>query len=653
MKYKMMSCLLLAAFFFSFAHAQEIVKGYVYDENGELLFGANVYTKDKAYGTTTNINGYFELKLPEETYSKVWVSYLGYEEDGRNIPNGATNMRFDMVSSGIIEEVTIKTKKLTRSYINPFNLEKIDGAELTKAACCNIAESFETNAAVDVQFSDAVTGAKKIKMLGLDGIYTQTMFENTPSIRGLSNSHGLLFVPGPFMSGISINKGAGSVTNGYEAITGQINYEYKKPQNSERFYLNLFGSRHGQFEINTNVSHRLSKKVSTMLLVHHANHEFVHDENDDGFQDMPKFERINVMNRWRFEGDKGIEGQLGASFVFDDRESGQFAELTDSRPLYETEVVTRKYDAFAKLGYVFKNQLQSIGTQYKYRHHEQDAWIGNEMYRAREDFANVNFIFQTAMNRQYHSMKLGASYLFDDFRESYRGIEMNRRESVPGVFAEYTFQDNEKLAVVAGLRTDFHNKYGVWMSPRLNVKYNFPKDWIVKGAVGKGYRTANIFAENMGAMVSSRDWEISDDLQGFESAWNVGGSIYKGFTLGFQEGNIAIDYYRTQFTDQVVVDYEAVNKVQIYDLANDGISYANSFQIETSVEAAEGFDIKLAYKLDDVNKEYKSGLKRTPYIPRHKMLATLDYETKNENWRFNLTGQLSGKSRLPSTEDNT
>lgn len=638
---------------FSFMAKANEITGFVYSiENGqkEALIGANVFTADKKYGTSTNLDGKFKLLLPKNNnYKTLLVSFISYEQKIVTIPEG--NYFEVTLKPNALNDVIIKGKKSDRLTSSPYDIQILDSKELTKAACCNLAESFETNAAVDVQFSDAVTGTKKIKMLGLDGYYTQTVFENGPGIRGLENGLGILFVPGPFMESIAINKGAGSVVNGYDAITGQINYEYKKPDNSERFFLNLFASRHGQFELNSNVSHRFSNKWSTLLAVHSSIHEFEHDENNDSFQDMPLNERVNVFNRWKYFGDK-FRFQFGANYVYDERTSGQLSSLEMNEgkvKLYDTEIISRKVSAFAKTGFILKNNNQSIGIQYNYNNFNQSAWIGNREYQGVENFGKVNFIFQSDMKNTNSVIKLGASYLIDDYKETLDTLVLNRFESVPGIFAEYNYQDNEKFAFVGGVRADYHNLHGFWISPKVNFKYTILPDLTLKLAAGQGYRTANIISENMSGLVSSRKLEIQEDL-GFESAWNLGGGLTKKFLIGFQELQLSADFYHTTFTNQVVIDYEDERKMQVYNL--DGTSIANSFQFEAQYEAFEGFDIKLAYKLDDIYMTYKSGMKAVPYVPKHKVLATLDYETKNKQWRFNLTGQLKGPARLPSTAAN-
>lgn len=636
-------------------NAQQTISGFVV-ENGKPVVGVNVYIEKTTTGTATDPNGFFELLVSQDLLNEsVIFSYVGYQTRQFKVNQIKGNFVLEMIPA-TFEGVEIEGKKHDRSFIEPMNIQVISSADLTKSACCNLSESFDRNIGVDVSYSDAVTGAKKLNMLGLDGKYTQIMFENMPFIRGLANTYGLMYVPGPFMRAIAINKGAGSVTNGYESVTGQINFEYKKPYNSERFYLNLFGTRHGMFELNTNVTHRFNNKLSTAFFVHGSLQKFNHDENGDTFLDMPLNERINVMNRWYYESDKGFEFQAGINYVYDDRRSGQvFSKkhnhgLTENMTLYRADVVNRKYDAYAKTAFHFdKNTGKSLGIQYRYTHHATSGWYGNNVYSGLEDYANVNLIFMTPMNKEHQTMKLGASYLYDNFRENFADINLERVEMVPGIFGEYTYQDNEKVSLVAGLRLDMHNLHGAWLSPRLNFKYNFQPDFVMKISAGRGYRTPNIFAENAPAFVSSRVYTVAPDL-GFESAWNFGAGLFKEFYLGNKIANFSTNYFRTDFTNQVIVDFETPGELSFYNL--DGKSYSNSYQVEFGVEVVRGLELSAAYKFEDVNVTFNSGLKTAPYIPRHRVLLTADYESKDRNWRVNVNAHLNGKTRIPSTSSN-
>ena len=630
----------------------QTISGYIYDnttENKDAVIGANISSHDGLHGTVSDVNGFFSLTLPS-SYEHIHVSFVGFAEQEIHLPANTPVSVY--LEAKVLDEVEFTYKKLDRSSIETYNSQTLDQKDLEKAACCNLSESFETSIAVDVSFSDAVTGAKRIRMLGLDSYYTQVMMETHPSIRGLANSFGMLYVPGPFMNSIAINRGAGSVTDGYEAITGQINYCYKTPNDSERFFFNLFATRFGQFELNTNASHRLNDKLSTILFVHGRLNQFKLDNNEDSFQDVPLNQRVIVTNKWFYDSKKAFRSRFGFTYTFDEREAGQLAFLPLNQGesnLFETANINRRYDVFAKTGFILPREGQSIGVRYTYYNHQQQAWYGQRFYNAVENFAQVNLAFQTPMNDPKSSMKLGLSYQFNDFNESLDQFDLSRREMVPGIYAEYTYNDCEKFSAVVGMRGDFHNIHGFWLSPRAHLKYNLPKKFTLKASAGKGYRTPNLIAENIGGLASNRQVDIQTN-QGFESAWNAGGSILKAFYLGFQQASIVIDYYRTDFQNRMVYDYETPAQLNFYQL--DGRSYANSFQVEANVEAADGLDFQVAYKFDDVHITYASGMKLAPYIPRHKMLVTADYETPNEKWRFNLTGQLNGRSRIPSTDSN-
>lgn len=636
--------------------AQQNIEGIVFEDlNGErfTVEGVNIFTEDGEHGTTSKSDGFFKLELPSK-YKELIISHIGFKTKYLKIDE-FQKVGYILLEPTVMQEVEVSYRKLDRSFVDPQNVQMLGAADLKKAACCNLSESFDTNMGVNVGYSDAVTGSKKISMLGLEGRYTQILFENMPSLRGLANTYGLMYVPGPFISDIAINRGAGSVVNGYESMTGQIDYGYKMPCSGERFFLNLFGTRHGMFELNTIVNQQFNEKLSTSLMLHGSLQRFNHDANQNSFLDMPINERINVMNRWKYESESGFELQAGINYVFDERESGQFISkkhnlgLNESDRLYNADVVNRKYDFFAKTSYFFKKvDGQNLGIQYRFTHHSTNGWFGGDTYRGVEDFANINMIFATPIT-EFQSIKLGASYFYNHIRESYRDIDLDRRENVPGIFAEYTYQDNEKLAIIAGTRFDMHNLYGAWFSPRVNFKYNIQPDFVVKLSGGKGYRTPNIFADNFAVLASSRQFNVLEDVT-YESAWNFGIGLFKEVFIGQKSTTFAVDYFRTDFTNQLIADFENPREVNYYNL--DGKSYSNSFQIEGTIELFEGVDFALAYKLDDVKMNFNSGLKAAPYVPRHRLLATIDLESKNERWRFNVNAHYNGVSRLPSTASN-
>ena len=234
MKYSLIVILL-----FSFIALQAQVKGTVKDNLGDPIAGANLFWQGTTQGTTTSADGTFSLSKPNDKHMLV-VSFIGFENDTIHVSNRNETLDIVLREGVELSEVNVVSRKLGTMKLrnSVMNEDMISSAELNRAACCNLGESFVTNPSVDVTYSDAATGAKQIKLLGLSGTYVQMMTENMPNFRGISALYGLNYVPGPWMSAISVSKGAGSVINGYEAIAGQIRVDYKKPATSENIFVN-------------------------------------------------------------------------------------------------------------------------------------------------------------------------------------------------------------------------------------------------------------------------------------------------------------------------------------------------------------------------------------------------------------------------------
>lgn len=640
------ACLML--FTFGISHAQ-IIKGQVFDQDNrkEGLIGANVIWLGTSIGVATDVNGKFELNKKDSKVPALLISYIGYKTDTVNVAN--TDNISIFLELNALEAVEITGSISSRSISNTFNVEQISLNQLKTAACCNLSESFEQSPAVDVVYSDAVSGAKEIRMLGLDGYYSQILIENQPAVIGLNNIYGLQYIPGQWMRGIAVSKGIGSVVNGYNALTGQINVAYKSPEESDLFSINLFGTRHGYMELNTDFSYRLNDHVSTMLFAHGEAIQFKHDENKDGFHDHPLGWQANVLNKWDFHKDGKYEAQMGVGFIEDHKIAGSIAyngKNTDETSIYGVNIHNRRYDLFAKTGFIFRKNNSSLGVQYRFFRHELEAQLGNKNYDGKQHFANVNVIYQTDLENPNHLLKLGTSFTSDNYKEHYLNKEFKRNEQIPGIFAEYTYKLKEKLVAIAGLRLDYNSVYGALVSPRLHLKYNPREDWVFRISAGKAYRSPNIFAENMGIYASSRALLITQN-PALEAAWNYGINTTKSFQVNQKQWSLSLDYYRTDFQKQMVIDRENANFIEIYEL--NGKSFANSYQAELNMEFIKNLKMKLAYKRDDVYTTYKNELKRKALVPINRGLANLGYETNNEKWVFNITAQWVGKSRIPDT----
>jgi len=629
------------------------IEGIVFekDKNDKIipLVGANIFWLHTTDGVTTDAEGKFHIDR-KEGLSQLVVSYVGYDSDTIEV-SGNKNLQIQLIPHQL-NEVVIQgnDESMVHAITKPINQVTLNEKELQKAACCNLSESFETEGSVDVMYRDGVTGAKEIQMLGLSGTYTQMMRENIPTLRGLATSFGLSYVPGTWIESIQISKGAGSVVNGYESMTGQINLEFRKPEEDEpKMFLNLYGNHLGRVEGNMHLSKRFNPKVGSLLLMHGSNVSPKIDFNDDTFLDIPRSTQVNIYNRWETLFSDKFEMQTGFNVLYENRIGGQTNYNPDVsvtlQDAYGVELNTTRIDGFNKMGIIIDpHKSQSIGFIVNGAYHQQTGFYGKRHYSGRQTTFYGNIIPQTQLGNEMHKLKSGLSFLYDDFNETFEGVELKRTEIVPGAFAEYHFNYEDKVSILAGFRTDYHNLFGWQHTPRLHFKYNFTENTVLRISGGRGFRVPNIFAENTNVLVSSRTITIQGKIQP-EISWNAGGGLLHNFFIKEKKLMLSAEFYRTQFINQLIVDLDHhTNEAIFYNL--NGKSYSNSFQVDASYEIIEGLNVKLSYKLNDVKTTYNGLLLNRLMVPRHNGLFNVGYTTVNEKWLFDFTLHFNGKARL-------
>ncbi|UKM64870.1 TonB-dependent receptor [Flavobacteriaceae bacterium GSB9] len=659
--------------------SQEKIEGIILEANSKNdnigLVGANVYWLNTEVGTVTNIDGKFTLPYKPE-YKKMVVSYVGFKTDTLTITR-PEKIKHWLQPTDNLDAVTVTSRNqaTSKSYLKADNTFTVSSDELLKAACCNLSESFETNPSIDVNFADAITGTRQIKMLGLTSPYILIATENIPSIRGASQAFGLSFIPGTWVESIQITKGAGSVVNGFESIAGQINAELVKPAKDDRLFVNLYGASSERLELNTHLNTKVTDKWHTGLYLHGNLHNNKHDVNDDGFLDMPLYHQINVMNRWQYsDTEKGFVSFINLKFLNDEKQTGQLNfnpdtdKLTDNEPvlsgdeLWGSEIDTKRFELSAKFGYVNPEvPWQSIGVQTAFSSHKQESYFGLKQYGITHNSLYANAIYNSIISDSRHKIKTGLSYTYDHYDEMLDVENLNqdyeRTERSVGAFFEYNYNNLDKLNLTAGIRVDNHNLMGTFVTPRFHARYTPWEKSAIRASFGRGKRSANIFAENQKIFSTSRHVNIlntTGNIYGLdpEIAWNYGFSYLQGFNLFGRKADVTFDYYRTAFENQVIVDFENPQEVNFYNL--EGKSYANSFQLEMNYDVFNRFNLRTAYKLYDVKTDYNSGKLEKPLVPKHRIFANIGYETaikNNSKWKFDATFNWLGQQRLSSTED--
>ena len=639
------------------AKAQNQIVGKVVEivnDGSELpIPGANVYWEGTTIGAATQEEGDFSIVEPTAFPATIVVSFVGYQQYTQLIKDN-TQLYIYLTPSLELKEVKVKGKVNTTKFstVSSINMQTLSTGELEKAACCNLSESFSTNATVDVNFTDAVSGAKKIQMLGLDGAYTQITQENMPLIRGISSAYGLSYVPGTWIESIQIIKGSGSVVNGFESFAGQINLEYYKPESAPKLFWNGYTNSEGKLENNLLFAKK-SGDWKSNLFTHVSYFDKEVDNNDDKFLDMPKVKQVNMLNRWDYKGDGSYHISLTARGLVEDRLGGT---IEDALNPYDVNIHNDLLEFTSKTGAIQPNSPgKSAGLQTSFRRHNQAAIFGENEYKGLQESAYFNLIRQTYIGTTSHKLKYGTSYYADRYTESFSGnidtafTDNVRVDLMTGVFSEYSYKWGESFNLTAGIRADYYNNSEeINYLPRLNMKYNPTEKMAIRFSAGKAFRVANVFVENASFLASNR--EISVGNLNPEIAWNYGANITYCFYLFGREGTINADAYRTDFENQIVVDIENQNELSFYNL--EGESYATSMQLDFAYELFDRFDVKMAYKINDVKSTYDDeGIKETPLTPKDRALLNLAYATNFDKWIFDVTANYIGESRIPDHED--
>lgn len=643
----------------SFTSYADNTKGKVFEvgDDGKKLPipGVNVHLSGTLIGTATDGEGFFDINLKGHENPVLIFSFVGYKTDSINVA-GKPLLNVELIKGEELDEVEIihRNKATTVSKINPLYVQKISGKELARCACCNLSESFETNASVDVSYADAVSGVKQIKMLGLSGRYSQMLMENIPILRGAEAAFGLEYTPGTWMESIQVSKGTAAVKNGYESVTGQINMQYKEPEGLEKLNFYTYGNQDGKIETNFNYSIPLNEKWNTMFLLHGEGNFREMDMNEDGFLDKPRTLQGNIMNRWSYQGENLIF-KFGFAYLDESRKGGQVGYDHDipasSQDAYGIRIDANRFSAFSKLGFVFERPATSLGWITSYNRFDRESFYGLRDYNIKQHNFYTNVIFQSYLGDTRHSYNLGASFVYDNVDEIFDASDFGYSETIPGVFVEYTWLPSDKLTLLGGLRYDYSNMYGGFYTPRIHMKYDLTPFTRIRLSAGKGYRTARAIGENTNLLASSRSFVFEEDIKQ-ENAWNYGISITNEINIGERTLDLMLDFYRTEFKDQLIVDLDRdAQSVFFYNL--DGNSYSNSIQIEAAYELFKRFDVTGAFRINDVKTTFTDGLNEVPMVSRYKGLLSGSYRTNLNKWQFDLTAQFNGVQRLPDTNSNS
>jgi outer membrane receptor for ferrienterochelin and colicins len=630
--------------------AQEL-KGRVLEHQASghgPLTGASVVWINSNKGSVTDAGGYFNISSEGMSEKKLVVSFVGFKPDTLVI----TNQSYIEITLQPIH--TLKTAEVvfersgTMISMNPIKTEMITSKELKKAACCNLGESFETNATVDVTYKDAITGSKEIQVLGLSGAYTQILTENSPMITGLGLTYGLNGIPGTQIDAINIVKGPGSVIFGPESISGMVNVDLKDPDKSEWLFVNGFVDENLRKEINVDKGIRVNDRLHGLVSFHADHFDGRIDRNNDSFLDMPLLTNVSLLNKWKYVNGKGLMSQNSVKYLYEERMGGQvgfdFSKDRSDPSAWGQKLRTDRMELYGRTGYVIPSaSYNSIGLQYAFVNHEQHGFYGMRDYAGSQQLLSLRLIYNRELGRM-NSINMGLSLKSDHVKEIFDTLNRSRTESMPGIFIENTFKPGARLVLITGLRADLLNEAS-YITPRANIKYSLTDRTDLRLSGGYGFKTVNILAENPAILVSSREIIIQEQLDP-EIAYNIGANLTHEFTIAYRKGSLGVDVYRTVFENKIMPDFDR-DPLRVYFYNTRNNAYSNNVQIEGMYKILKTVELKLAYKYLDVYSMQNGEKIADAYIARHRALANLYYESFNRKWKANLTTQWVGQKRLP------
>ncbi len=664
----------------------QILGGIVRDSDNIPLAGASVWWEGTTVGAITEASGEYSLRRVKG-YDRVIVSFMGFRNDTIAIKASQSKLDVKLSSSGVDLESVSVNATIGGNFIK-FDAvakdEMISFAGLCKMACCNLAESFENSASVTVGYSDAVSGARQIKMLGLTGTYTQILDENRPIMRGLSSPYGLSYTPGMWLNSIQVSKGISSITAGHEAITGQINLEYRKPTDEERLFLNIYLNNEMRPEANISSALPVGKsgKLSTVMLFHGSadtDPDFVDmDHNGDGFRDMPLASQYSVANRWLYHADNDLQIRWGAKYLDDSRLGGNVDYTKSMRDemydqnIYGSFIHNRNANAYFKLGMPVGRAVWDENTQSElnsnfafvadYEYFNSSSYFGVNDYEGVENSAVLNAMYNHYFSPR-SSLIVGVSSTLQNIDERLsnavlegNNLDLSRIENEVGIYGEYTFKIDEKFSLIAGLRGDYNDHLDrTFVTPRGQLRWAVTPSTVLRASAGVGYRSVNVLTDNIGILATGRSivFDQSDsDYNPQEKALTYGGSLTQSFSIiGNSDATISVDYFRTEFGNQVIVDQEMDSEyVHIY--SSQERSTTDSYQVDLTWKPSERFDIFATYRYTNskMTLNNSDGTTRTverPLVSRYKALLNLQYATHMRRWTFDATAQLNGGCRLP------
>ena len=644
------------------------IKGTILGDNSEALIGSSIYWINTQIGTTTDENGFFSLSKEGIKDKRLIATYIGYQSDTIKISNQRL-LIVNLISNNSLKEIELSENRVD-IYIDPLKpikTETITRKELEKAACCDLAGCFETQASVETKTTNVLTNTKELSMLGLSGVYNQILVDGLPNVVALGFVHGVSSIPGTLIDNIHISQGLASTQQGFESITGQISIDLKKPSLTEKLFTNIYYNSFSDKQANIDYSFKLGN-WNSIIGLHSTQPANKIDRNNDNFLDLPLTTKYSLYNKWIYglENNTNFYSSTSIRFLTENKVGGEldFDENIHlgGNEFYGQVVDYNQFEINTKNSYQL-NDKNVILAQAFFTLQDQNAIYGTTEYVVDQTQFYLSLDNQFTWNT--HTLKSGVSLRKLDLNEevilkdnlisglTYErtyGGEYNKDEFIPGIYLENNFNwRSNAVQLITGLRVDHHNEFGIFITPRSLFKYNFTENTTARVCLGSGWRTVNLFSEYIQILSSNREIQIEENLNP-EKAINFGANFLHSISRENLDIQIIIDLYKTSFSNQIWPEY-FVNSNYIYVNNFEGKSISNSFQTDLTFDLYKKFKLKLAYNYLDVFRMEHGHKHQFPFYSKHHALTTFSYQPADKDWHFDTRLHWFGKKKILNTTD--
>lgn len=573
------------------------------------------------------------------------ISCIGYQPQRITLADRVqdTFRVFLEPASQALEQVVITATRVAQPIADlPTHVQVVDEEDIEEGTAMspgNIRELLTELSGTQIQQTSAVSGYASIRLLGLDGVYTQLLKDGFPLYGGLSGSLSMLQIPPLDLQRVEVIKGASSALYGGDAIAGVINLVSKQPSFSPLWTLVVNQTHKGGTDLGSYFSHRNRRLGTAWMADYSLQQPF--DVNSDGFSDLPFLRQFTMQPSGYIYFRDSSQLQLTTHLFHELRKGGDMQAIKqDVDSLFLQESTTTRLDAELQYQRRAGTGMLAIKTSGVVYQRQLNAFKGRQY----SSYSEISYAPQWGK----HQWVGGLNVLTDRYLP---GVEDSLAPPAYdyltlGLFLQDDWRVLNKLTLEAGFRLDRHNRYGYFLLPRLMVLWKPLPGLQLRGGLGWGYKIPSFFnaqAEEdgylhlispSGKLLPAKALSISGDIYYHRTFAN-------GLSLSVDQG-----LYVTQLRHALVdtADQTSFSNGAIRFLNAPAPVFTTALETNVHLEVSHG-EAYLGYTFLHAIRKYDLLHPQLPLMPRGRFVSTWLWHFP-EGWKFGLEGFYTGHQYL-------